>query len=110
MPLTPDSFRSDPRRRVRVRALGGFYLEGREKPVVEDEVVELPFSMAAGLIHSNKAAAYDGEVPTGQRVPNPDRDRREAAAKIACCAMCGQPLIKPAPVAEPVSGSAKKAS
>jgi len=53
MALTQESFR-DPRRLYQVRAKSGFFLEGR-KPVEPGEIVQVPRSIAAELVHSGKA-------------------------------------------------------
>lgn len=92
MPLTPDSFRPDPRRRVTLRALSGFFVEGRNDAVLEDEVIELPYSQAVGLIHSNKAVQYDGQLKPGERIQSEDRLRREKVASQQLCPSCMRPL------------------
>lgn len=93
MALTPSSFQPDPRRRVLIRAISGFYVEGREKPVLEDEVVELPYGQAIALIHSSKALQWDGDPKlVGTRIANPDRDRREKIAANQLCPTCWRPL------------------
>lgn len=53
MPVTQESFR-DPRKLYAVEVISPFYIEGREVPKVGD-VVQLPRSMAAEVIHSGKA-------------------------------------------------------
>jgi len=62
MPVTQDSFR-DPRRMYRVRVISPFFITGRKEPTTVGEVVELPRSTAAEIIHSNKGELADNPSP-----------------------------------------------
>lgn len=68
MPLTQESFRPDPRRRVFVQARAGFFLEGRDKAIEPEEVVEVPWAIAVQLFHSNKAHQTEGPARSGKAV------------------------------------------
>jgi hypothetical protein len=57
MALTSDSFR-DPRKLYKVKVKSPFWITGREKPTEVGEVVALPRSDAAEVIHSNKAEPH----------------------------------------------------
>lgn len=61
MALTNESFR-DPRKLYKLRVKSPFFISGREKPTEVGEVVALPRSLAAEVVHSNKAIWQDEDV------------------------------------------------
>jgi len=65
MALTQDSFR-DPRRLYRVKVKSPFFITGRKDPTEVGEIIQLPRSEAAEVIHSNKASP----VEEGQAAPS----------------------------------------
>lgn len=71
VPLTQQNFRPDPRRRVFVEALLGFWLDGRKDPVQPGEVLEIAWSDAVQLFHSNKAVQCDGPARAAPKAPTP---------------------------------------
>lgn len=66
MALTQDSFR-DPRKLYKLRVKSSFFITGRLKPTEVGEIISLPRSQAAEVVHSNKAIWHE-EGPAG---PNP---------------------------------------
>jgi len=58
MALTQDSFR-DPRRLYRVKVKSPFFVTGRKDPTEVGDIIALPRSEAAEVIHSNKAVSVE---------------------------------------------------
>jgi hypothetical protein len=83
VPLTPDSFRgSDPRAQVFVRALTGFYVGRDRDPIEAGAVVQVPWSVATMLIHSNKAERCEGPArPAPRSTPEPEAKASQSEAK-----------------------------
>lgn len=62
MTLTNESFR-DPRKLYRLRVKSPFFITGQKEPTKVGEVVSLPKSAAAEVVHSNKAIWLEGDAP-----------------------------------------------
>jgi hypothetical protein len=68
--LTNESFR-DPRRLYKLRVKSPFYITGRDKPTEVGEIISLPRSQAAEVIHSNKAIYADEDEVAKPANPSP---------------------------------------
>lgn len=62
MTLTQESFR-DPRKLYRLKVKSPFFVTGQKEPTKVGEIISLPRSLAAELLHSNKVS-YADEQPT----------------------------------------------
>jgi len=92
MALTSDSFR-DPRKLYKVKVKSPFWIAGRDDPTKVGEVVSLPRSDAAEVIHSNKADPHvEGELapstspilraqPPLMPEPEPTKDAKASKSK-----------------------------
>jgi len=67
MALTNESFR-DPRKLYRMRVKSPFFITGQKEPTKVGEIISLPRSLAAELLHSNKAIYADDD---GTKPANP---------------------------------------
>lgn len=85
MALTNESFR-DPRKLYKLKVKASFFMPDRQEPAKVGEIVSLPRSLAAELIHSNKAILHEEGpvVPSTSpilRADPPDAAQLEAAMK-----------------------------
>lgn len=80
-PVTDQSFR-DPRTLYTVRALTGFYVDGRE-PAKSGDVLQLPRSKASELVHSGKAEYVAPGTTSQQQAQDASAVRQDNAARDA---------------------------
>lgn len=70
MALTNESFR-DPRKLFKLRVKSPFFITGEKEPTKVGQIVALPRSLAAEVVHSNKAIWAEEQPATPGVAPSP---------------------------------------